>query len=102
MAEINLKPGQRLHVYRSLFRMNLSFINVIGVLHDLEDAEVFKPARLKELRGLTQEFQCEINHYLLGTLLPIEDADWFEFGKVRIAREHRLNPERPAFTKPRK
>lgn len=100
MAEIHLKSGHRLHVYRCLFRLNLAFTHVTGVLSDFEDIEgIFNPARLKELRHMSREFQCEINHYLLSTLLPLEDEDWFEFGKASIAREHWLNPERPAFKK---
>ena len=102
MADINLNPGQRLHVYGALFRINRSLTNVAGVLHELEDLQrIFKPARLKELRGLAKEFQCEINHALLNTLLPAEDGDWYTFGKVRIARDHRLNADRPALRKPR-
>jgi hypothetical protein len=98
LADINLNPGQRLHVYGALFRINRSLTNVAGVLHELEDQhKIFNPARLKELRGMAREFQCEINHYLLGALLPVDDEDWFHFGKARIAREHRLNSERPAF-----
>src|SRR5437016_10963277 len=98
MADINFTPGQRLHVYGALFRINRSLTNIAGVLHELEDLQrIFNPAKLKELRGLAKEFQCEINHSLLSTLLPVEDQDWFTFGKVRIARDHRLNPERPVF-----
>jgi hypothetical protein len=86
-----------------MFRLNRSMTRVSGVLIELDEMQkIFETARLKELRGLAREFQCLLNHYLVGTLLPVEDSDWYEFGKIGIARDHRLNPERPALRKPRK
>jgi len=51
---------------------------------------------------LTREMQTEINYYFVENLEGIESKDWYRFGKVRIAREHYLNPERPALAKRKK
>lgn len=97
MATPHLTSGERLRIYHSLHRLNRLF-HFIGIsLHDLDRIRVFNPDRLRELRGLARELQAEINYYLVENLEGIESADWFHFGKVRIARDHRLNPDRPAF-----
>ena len=100
MAETNLTSGERLRVYQAVFRLNRSFHLIICRLLELGNFKIFRtsnPKKLAELRGLTQEMQVEINHQLLESLHGVEDEDWFRFGKTRIARDHRLNRERPAF-----
>lgn len=103
MADPHLTSGERLQVYAAIFRMNRSFHLILCRLFELGNSKTFNSKRLAELRGLTQEMQAEINYYFVENLEGIESKDWFHFGKVRIARDHRLNPERPAFRrKPRK
>lgn len=98
MAAPHLTSGERVRIYRSLYRLNRLFHFTAGCLRDLDGIRVFNAQRLRELRGLARELQAEINYYLVENLEGIESKDWYEFGKVRIARDHRLNPEeRPAF-----
>src|SRR5215469_859002 len=97
MAESHLTSGERLRVYEALFLLNRSYHLITRRLSDLDETRIFSAQKLRELRGLTRELQTEVNHYFVGNLEGIESRDWFRFGKVRIARDHRLNPERPAF-----
>lgn len=97
MAASHLTSGERVRIYEALFLLNRSFQSVVRRLYDLDNTRIFNPQRLRELRGLTKELQSEANHYFVENLNGIEARDWFRFGKVRIARDHRLNPERPAF-----
>jgi len=97
LAAFHLTSGERVRIYRSLYRLNRLFHFAVGCLHDLDGIRVFSPQRLRELRGLTHELRTEINHYFADDLNRMEAEDWFHFGKIRIARDHRLNPDRPAF-----
>jgi hypothetical protein len=97
MAAHNLNSAERLHVYEDLFRLNRSFANIVRKLLEMQDARVFNPNRLRELRGLTKELQSEINFHLLNTLHEIETADRYRFGKVRIAKDKRLHEPLPEF-----
>jgi hypothetical protein len=45
--------------------------------------------------GLTQEVQLGINTAVLDTLDSVENDDWAQFGKVRIALEKRLKTPLP-------
>src|SRR5579864_6027700 len=98
MADSHLTSGDRLRIYQALFLLNRHFHLITCRLSDLDTIRIFPAQRLRELRGLTRELQTEVNHGLLNTLSGIEDIDWFHFGRVRIAKDHRLNPDRPAFT----
>jgi len=97
MAASHLTSGERVRIYRSLHRFNRLFHFAAGCLHDLDSIHAFNPNKLRELRGLARELQAEVNHYLVANLQRIEGQQRFHFGKVRIARDHRLNPERPPF-----
>ena len=102
MAEKYLNSAERVSIYDALSRLNRSFSNIVRNLYDLDETRIFSSRRLRELRGAANEMQCEINHYFTDNLEGIESRDWQHYGKVRIARDHRLNPARPALSKPRK
>ncbi|HLJ29997.1 MAG TPA: hypothetical protein VKY85_25040 [Candidatus Angelobacter sp.] len=55
------------------------------------------PLTLTVFRGFVLELQSQISHDVCDSMHALEDEDMFRFGQVRIAREHYLNPERPAF-----
>lgn len=59
---------------------------------------MFSIYKMNVLRGLARELQSHISHEITDTMHEVEDDEWFRWGKVRIAWEHHLNPERPAFT----
>jgi hypothetical protein len=101
MPATKFSSEEKLHAYAVLARVNHSFRNVVDNLQNLQESVAFDPAELKLFRGLTQELQAQLNHKLLSTLMQIEEKHAFEFGKMRIAMEHQLNPERPALRKRR-
>jgi hypothetical protein len=89
MAE-RLTSRERAEVYRKLFLLNRSFDLIVQRLDDLAQTHIFRARDIREVRGLAQEVQLEINTMLLGPLDSLEHDDWGEFGKVRIAMEKRL------------
>ena len=99
MAAIKFNSEEKSHAYAVLARLNHSFRNIVASLHDLEEARAFDATALNTFRGLAKEFQSLLNCKLLSILLAIEEKHAFEFGKVRIAWEHYLNSDRPAFHK---
>lgn len=83
-----LTSAERTNVYRNLLRMNGAFEISLQSLGEL--ALLLNPRDLREMRGLTQEVQTEINGLLLERLHGIEMDDWATFGKIRAAMEKRL------------
>src|SRR6185437_4069166 len=81
---------KKLHVYHTLYRLNISFSNIVRNCRTLQEAGIFKQKDMRLYQGLTQELQSEINELLLGTMHSVESDDWGRFGKVRAAEEKRL------------
>ena len=90
MAAPRLTSSERARVYRLLFLLNRSFDLIVQRLDELGQTGLFTRRDLREMRGLTQEVQLEINALLLGPLDSLEHDDWGTFGRVRIAMEKRL------------
>ncbi len=90
MAASNLTSGERLRAYQLLFRLNRSFHLIVCRLSDADGLGIWNPRDIKEMLGLTQEMQLEINTLLLNRLETLENDDHAHFGKVRIALEKRL------------
>jgi hypothetical protein len=97
MAAIKFNSDEQRHAYVALARFNNSFSNIVANLDDLEKDNIFDSKSLTVFRGYAKELQSQLNCKLLSTLQDVEEKQAFEFGKVRIAREHHLNPDRPAF-----
>jgi hypothetical protein len=87
MAAPILTSAERLNVYRLMFLLNRSFHFIVQRLDELTKTGI---CDLREMRGLTQEVQLEINTGVLNSLDSIENNDWAQFGKVRTALEKRL------------
>ena len=102
MAVTDFNAEEKFRAYHTLACLNRSFRFIVANLYELDKTGVFNPKSLSTFRGLAKELQSQLNYKLLSTLLAIEGKDAFKFGKVRIEREHYLNPDRPAFRKPRK
>src|SRR5438270_13954597 len=85
MAAPRLTSSERADVYRLLFLLNRSFDLIVQRLDELSQSRLFSARDLREMRGLTQEVQLEINTGLLDSFEPVEINDWAHFGKVRIA-----------------
>jgi hypothetical protein len=81
---------KKLHVYHTLYRLNLSFSNIVGHCRSLQEAGSFTAKSSKLFQGYAQELQAEINQELLETMHQTELDDWGRFGKIRQAEEKRL------------
>lgn len=90
MAKPSLTSGERLRIYELLFQLNRSFHFIVCRLSDSVRLGICEPHDIKEMLGLTQEVQLEINTLLLDRFGTIEDNDFEHFGKVRTAMEKRL------------
>src|SRR4029077_19781776 len=85
-----LDVTKKLLIYHTLYRLNLSFSNIVTRCNTLQDARIFTQKNAQLYQGLTQELQCEINGLLLETMHDIELEEWAHFGKVSQAREEEL------------
>lgn len=83
-----LTATERQNVYRRLFQLNRSFSSIVERLDELK--RFLTAQDLKDMKGLAQEVQTEINHLVLSKLESIEERDWAHFGTVRTAMEKRL------------
>ncbi|HEX4604766.1 MAG TPA: hypothetical protein VH724_12280 [Candidatus Angelobacter sp.] len=95
MAALNFTSAERMDVYRSMFLLNRSFHFIVQRLHDLGKTGMLRPRDLRDMLGLTQEVQLEINTALLDPLESVENSDWAQFGKVRLALVKRLKTPLP-------
>jgi hypothetical protein len=90
LDSLKLNSRERTDVYQQLFRLNSSFARITRILNALAQKPIFKANGLRELQGLAQEVQLEINTVLLNPLELAEMNDWTRFGKVRKAMEKKL------------
>ena len=88
---------KKLHIYHTLYRLNLSFSNIVTRICELRDAGVFSAHSNKLFQGYAQELQAEINQELLEIMHAIELDDWGRFGKIRQAEEKRLQDPNDVF-----
>lgn len=85
-----LEVTKKLHVYHTLYRLNLSFSNIVTYCSTFHEAGVFTQTLAKRFQGFTQELQADINNTLLDVMHREELDDWGRFGKVRAAYEKEL------------
>ena len=85
-----LDVTKKLHIYHTLYRLNLSFASIVTHCQTLEATRFFPSKSLRNFQGFTQELQAEINEELLESLHGAELEDWNRYGKVRQAREKEL------------
>jgi len=85
-----IEVTKKLLIYHTLYRLNLSFSNIVTRCRSLQEAGVFTVKSTRLFQGYAQELQAEINQELLGTMHDAELADWGRFGKVRQKREKEL------------
>jgi hypothetical protein len=89
MADPNFNSAERMDIYRSMFLLNRGFHFIVQRLEHVGKI-MMKDRDLRDMLGMTQEIQLEINTLVLNNLDSVENNDWAEFGKVRIALEKRL------------
>ena len=85
-----LEVTKKLHIYHTLYRLNLSFSNIVHQCRALQEAGSFTAKSSKLFQGYAQELQAEINQELLETMHQTELDDWGRFGKIRQAQEKHL------------
>jgi hypothetical protein len=95
MAAPQFTSGERQEIYRHIFLLNRSFHLIVQRLEALGKTSILNARDLRDMLGLTQEVQLGINTGLLDQLDPVENDDWAQFGKVRIAMEKRLKTPLP-------
>jgi hypothetical protein len=76
-----------LHVCHILYRLNLSFSNIVGHCRALQETGSVTAKSSKLFQGYVQELQAEINQELLETMHATELEDWGTFGKIRQAEK---------------
>ena len=70
--------------------LNSAFDSIVQRLEELGKSRLLNSRDLKDMLGLTQEVQLEINTAVLNTLETVESDDHAHFGKVRLSLEKRL------------
>lgn len=85
-----LEVSKKLHIYHTLYRLNMSFSNIVVHCRTLQEAGVLTSKSTKLFQGYAQELQAEMNQELLETMHQTELDDWGRFGKIRQAEEKRL------------
>lgn len=90
MAGPNFNSRERAEIYRLLFLLNRSFYLIAQRLEELGKTGVINALNLRDMRGMTQEMQLDINVTALDILEMAEANDLGHFGKVRKAMEKRL------------
>jgi hypothetical protein len=80
----------KLRIYHTIYRLNLSFANIVERCAELREDGVFTAKFTRLYQSYTQELQAEINQDVVEILDGIELHDMFRFGKVRSAREKEL------------
>ncbi len=88
MADLDVT--KKLSVYHLLYRINLSFANIVRRCRELEETHAFRPKFLRRFQGFAQELQSEINQELLLPMHEQELDDWYRHGKVRQGWEKYL------------
>jgi hypothetical protein len=85
-----LEATKKLNIYQTLYRLNLSFSNIVSHCRTLKEAGTLTSKDARLFQGYTQELQAEMNQELLDTVHATELDDWGRFGKIRQAEEKRL------------
>jgi hypothetical protein len=69
--------------YLTLYRLNRSFDIALEQIRELARLGFLNRPMLRTFENFTQELQADVNQHILSELEPIEDRDWFHFGKFR-------------------
>lgn len=79
--------ARKLGVYRSLYRINQSFANILTQCEELREMKVLKPDAARRYQSLTQELQAEISRGLIQLIETQESRRQFRLVKAREERE---------------
>ena len=82
--------GAKLRIYHTLYRLNLSFSNIVAYCRALGESRVLTSKFTRLYQSYAQELQAEINDEVINILESVESDDMFRFGMARITREKEL------------
>lgn len=82
--------GTKLRIYHTIYRLNLSFTNIVAHCGALRESGAIGPKDARLYQSYAQELQAEINQDVVSAMDEVESHDQFRFGKVRMAREKEL------------
>lgn len=88
MADLDAKA--KLRIYHTIYRLNLSFANIVAHCRALQESGVLEQKDARLYQSLAQELQAEINQDVMSAMDEIESHDLFRFGKARVAWEKEL------------
>ncbi|HEY1580461.1 MAG TPA: hypothetical protein VGF82_25650 [Terracidiphilus sp.] len=80
----------KLRIYHTIYRLNLSFTNIVAHCRALGESEILSPKFTRLYQSYAQELQAEINEDVVAIMDEVELRDTHRFGKVRLAREKEL------------
>jgi hypothetical protein len=80
----------KLRIYHTIYRLNLSFTNIVAHCRALEESRILSPKFTRLYQSYAQELQAEINEDVVAIMDEVELRDMHRFGKVRLAREKEL------------
>jgi hypothetical protein len=82
--------ARKLHVYHTLYRLNLSFARIVEHCGALGEGGVLSKKYVHRYQSFAQELQAQINEDATDILQGVESEDLYRFGKVRQAWEKAL------------
>lgn len=82
--------GAKLRIYHTLYRLNLSFANIVTHCRALGESRVLSPKFTRLYQSYAQELQAEINEDVVSVMDDVELRDMHRFGKARVTREKEL------------
>lgn len=88
MAAIDVT--KKLLIYHTLYRLNLSFSNIVTHCRTLQEAGIFTAKYGQLFQAYARELQAEMNEGALEVLHDNEFADLTYFSKFRQARSKEL------------
>jgi len=87
----------KLRIYRTIYRLNLSFANIVAHCRALRESGILGPKDTRLYQSYAQELQAEINEEVVAIMDEIELRDMHRFGKARVAREKELRDPNDVF-----
>src|SRR4029077_4496853 len=89
--------GTKLRIYHAIYRLNLSFANIVENCRALRKSGILGPEDTRLYQSFAQELQADINSRLASILENDESDDHARFGKVRDAYEKELRDPNDVF-----
>lgn len=83
----DLDAASKMRVYRTIYRLNASFANIVLHCRLLKEFRILSPKYADLYQSFAQELQAEINQDVMSIMEDTESDDTFRHGKVRQAWE---------------